>query len=110
MSVNAFFVLLVQLRVSFQNFRRATRAFRMRVFPRAIIWLPRSTLVFSLFCLLRFVITIFQEAIACESFFEFKPLCIEKGDLETGFTESDHVLEGEMRIGAQVSSDFLIGK
>ena len=79
----------------------------MRVLLRAISWLPRLSSVFSLLCLLRFVITIFQEAIACESFFEFKPLCIEKGDLETGFTESDHVLEGEMRIGAQVSLVFL---
>ena len=51
-----------------------------------------------------------QEAIASESFFEFRPLCIQKGNLETGFTESDHVLEGEMKIGAQVRSVLLIGK
>ena len=29
-------------------------------------------------------------------------MCIQKGDLETGFAESDHVLEGEMRVGGQV--------
>ena len=51
-----------------------------------------------------------QEAIASESFFEFRPLCIQKLNLETGFTESDHVLEGEMKIGAQVKSVLLIGK
>ncbi|KAL9964449.1 hypothetical protein ACROYT_G028093 [Oculina patagonica] len=44
-----------------------------------------------------------EEAIAAESFFKCRPLCIQKGDLETGFSESDHVLEGEMRIGGQVS-------
>ena len=27
---------------------------------------------------------------------------MENGDLQNGFTESDHVLEGEMRIGGQV--------
>ncbi|KAJ7379856.1 hypothetical protein OS493_012608 [Desmophyllum pertusum] len=41
-----------------------------------------------------------QEAIAAGSFYECEP-CIQKGDLETGFAESDHVLEGEMRIGGQ---------
>lgn len=30
-------------------------------------------------------------------------MCIQKGDLETGFAESDHVLEGEVRTGGQVS-------
>ena len=30
------------------------------------------------------------------------PLSIEKGDLRSGFDESDHVLEGEMRVGGQV--------
>ncbi|XP_078350679.1 xanthine dehydrogenase/oxidase-like [Oculina patagonica] len=41
-----------------------------------------------------------EEAIAAESFYD-ADLCIQKGDLETGFAESDHVLEGEMRIGGQ---------
>ena len=43
-----------------------------------------------------------QEAIAAESYLESVPMCIQKGDLETGFAESDHVLEGEMRVGGQV--------
>ena len=43
-----------------------------------------------------------QEAIAAESFFESTPMCIEKGNLQTAFAESDHVLEGEMRLGGQV--------
>ena len=30
------------------------------------------------------------------------PLCLEKGDLKAGFDESDHLLEGEMRVGGQV--------
>ncbi|XP_078351392.1 xanthine dehydrogenase/oxidase-like [Oculina patagonica] len=42
-----------------------------------------------------------EEAIAAESFYDIDQLCIQKGDLETGFVESDHVLEGEMRIGGQ---------
>ena len=29
-------------------------------------------------------------------------MCIQKGDLETGFAESGHVLEGEIRTGGQV--------
>ena len=29
-------------------------------------------------------------------------MCIEKGDLERGFADSDHVLQGEMRMGGQV--------
>lgn len=29
-------------------------------------------------------------------------MCIQKGDLKTGFAESDHVLEGEIRTGGQV--------
>ena len=29
-------------------------------------------------------------------------MCIQKGDLEAGFAESDHVLEGEIRTGGQV--------
>ena len=29
-------------------------------------------------------------------------MCIEKGDLEGGFVDSDHVLQGEMRVGGQV--------
>ena len=28
---------------------------------------------------------------------------MEKGDLQAGFAESDHVIEGEMRVGGQVS-------
>ena len=43
-----------------------------------------------------------QEAIEAESFVECKPLRIQRGDLETGFVESDHVLRGEMRLGGQV--------
>ncbi|KAJ7379815.1 hypothetical protein OS493_012562 [Desmophyllum pertusum] len=39
-----------------------------------------------------------QEAIAAGSFYECEPCIHEKGDLETGFAESDHVLEGEMRM------------
>lgn len=52
----------------------------------------------SLFYLLLF----YQEAIAAESFVESTPMCIEKGDLERGFADSDHVLQGEMRMGGQV--------
>ena len=52
----------------------------------------------SLFYLLLF----YQEAIAAESFVESTPMCIEKGDLERGFADSDHVLHGEMRMGGQV--------
>lgn len=43
-----------------------------------------------------------QEAIAAESYLNPEPMCIQKGDLEAGFAESDHVLEGEMRVGGQV--------
>ncbi|XP_044163721.1 xanthine dehydrogenase/oxidase-like isoform X2 [Acropora millepora] len=42
-----------------------------------------------------------EEAIAAESFLDSTPLCIEKGDLKAGFDESDHLLEGEMRVGGQ---------
>ncbi|CAH3196082.1 unnamed protein product, partial [Porites evermanni] len=28
-------------------------------------------------------------------------LCVENGDVERGFAESDHLLEGEMKIGGQ---------
>lgn len=42
-----------------------------------------------------------EEAIAAESFIESTPMCIEKGDLERGFADSDHVLQGEMRMGGQ---------
>ena len=52
----------------------------------------------NLFLLLLF----YQEAIAAESFIESTPMCIEKGDLERGFADSDHVLQGEMRMGGQV--------
>ncbi|RMX48187.1 hypothetical protein pdam_00015397 [Pocillopora damicornis] len=41
-----------------------------------------------------------EEAIAAGSFYDFQ-LSIEKGDLETGFAESEHLLEGEMRFGGQ---------
>ncbi|KAF3688302.1 Xanthine dehydrogenase/oxidase Xanthine dehydrogenase [Channa argus] len=45
------------------------------------------------------VITI-QEAIAAQSFFQ--PIrTIQKGDLEAGFKQADHILEGEMHIGGQ---------
>ncbi|XP_068165396.1 xanthine dehydrogenase/oxidase [Antennarius striatus] len=45
------------------------------------------------------VVTI-QEAIAAQSF--FKPMrIIQKGDLEAGFKQADHILEGEMHIGGQ---------
>ena len=43
-----------------------------------------------------------QEAIAAEAFYNID-MCIQKGDLETGFAESDHVLEGEIRTGGQVT-------
>ncbi|XP_015749136.1 PREDICTED: xanthine dehydrogenase/oxidase-like [Acropora digitifera] len=42
-----------------------------------------------------------EEAIAAESFLDSTPLCLEKGDLKAGFDESDHLLEGEMRVGGQ---------
>ncbi|XP_070786572.1 xanthine dehydrogenase/oxidase isoform X1 [Enoplosus armatus] len=45
------------------------------------------------------VVTI-QEAIAAQSFYQ--PIrTIQKGDLEAGFTQADHILEGEMHIGGQ---------
>lgn len=49
-----------------------------------------------------FLLLFYQEAIAAESFIESTPMRIEKGDLERGFADSDHVLEGEMRMGGQV--------
>ena len=49
-----------------------------------------------------FLLLFYQEAIAAESFIESTPMCIEKGDLERGFADSDHVLQGEMRMGGQV--------
>ena len=49
-----------------------------------------------------FLLLFYQEAIAAESFVESTPICIEKGDLERGFADSDHVLLGEMRMGGQV--------
>ncbi|CAH3019046.1 unnamed protein product, partial [Porites evermanni] len=42
-----------------------------------------------------------EEAIAAESFYDLGPLCVENGDVERGFAESDHLLEGEMKIGGQ---------
>ena len=50
-----------------------------------------------------------QEAIAAESFYDLGPLCVENGDLERGFAESDHLLEGEMKIGGQVNQDSITG-
>ncbi|KAJ0067290.1 hypothetical protein NL108_015816 [Boleophthalmus pectinirostris] len=45
------------------------------------------------------VITI-QEAIKAQSFYE--PIrTLEKGDLEAGFKQSDHILEGELHLGGQ---------
>ncbi|XP_041821919.1 xanthine dehydrogenase/oxidase isoform X2 [Chelmon rostratus] len=45
------------------------------------------------------IITI-QEAIAAQSFYQ--PIrTIEMGDLEAGFKQADHILEGEMHIGGQ---------
>uniref|UniRef100_A0A8C4EZG5 Xanthine dehydrogenase/oxidase n=1 Tax=Dicentrarchus labrax TaxID=13489 RepID=A0A8C4EZG5_DICLA len=45
------------------------------------------------------VVTI-QEAIAAQSFYQ--PIrTIQKGDLEVGFKQADHILEGEMHIGGQ---------
>lgn len=49
-----------------------------------------------------FLLLFYKEAIAAESFIESTPMCIEKGDLERGFADSDHVLQGEMRMGGQV--------
>ena len=44
-----------------------------------------------------------QEAIAANSFFEIPiPFVIKRGDVEAGFAASDHIIEGEMRVGAQV--------
>ncbi|XP_049426562.1 xanthine dehydrogenase/oxidase [Epinephelus fuscoguttatus] len=48
---------------------------------------------------LRPVVTI-QEAIATQSFYQ--PIrTIQSGDLEAGFKQADHILEGEMHIGGQ---------
>ncbi|XP_037618622.1 xanthine dehydrogenase/oxidase isoform X2 [Sebastes umbrosus] len=45
------------------------------------------------------VVTI-QEAIAAQSFYQ--PIrTIQRGDLEAGFKQADHILEGEMHIGGQ---------
>uniref|UniRef100_A0A3B3ZI89 Xanthine dehydrogenase n=1 Tax=Periophthalmus magnuspinnatus TaxID=409849 RepID=A0A3B3ZI89_9GOBI len=45
------------------------------------------------------VITI-QDAIEAQSFYE--PIrTLQKGDLETGFKQSDHILEGELHMGGQ---------
>ncbi|KAM3850718.1 xanthine dehydrogenase/oxidase [Diretmus argenteus] len=45
------------------------------------------------------IITI-QDAIAAQSFYE--PIrTIQRGDLEAGFKQADHILEGEMHIGGQ---------
>ncbi|XP_033824847.1 xanthine dehydrogenase/oxidase-like [Periophthalmus magnuspinnatus] len=45
------------------------------------------------------VITI-QDAIEAQSFYE--PIrTLQKGDLETGFNQSDHILEGELHMGGQ---------
>ncbi|XP_061540250.1 xanthine dehydrogenase/oxidase isoform X1 [Phycodurus eques] len=45
------------------------------------------------------IITI-QEAIAAKSFYQ--PIrTLQKGDLEAGFKQADHILEGEMHIGGQ---------
>ncbi|EDO33869.1 predicted protein [Nematostella vectensis] len=41
-----------------------------------------------------------EDAIAANSFID-PPLKMENGDLEAGFRASDHVIEGEMRTGAQ---------
>ncbi|XP_061897581.1 xanthine dehydrogenase/oxidase isoform X2 [Entelurus aequoreus] len=45
------------------------------------------------------IVTI-QEAIAAQSFYQQKRT-MQKGDLEAGFKQADHVLEGEMHIGGQ---------
>ena len=34
------------------------------------------------------------------SFYDWK-LCLEEGDLDTGFRESEHVIDGKVRVGAQ---------
>ncbi|KAM7365856.1 hypothetical protein PAMP_016751 [Pampus punctatissimus] len=48
---------------------------------------------------LQAVVTI-QEAIAAQSFYQ--PIrTIQRGDLEAGFKQADHILEGEMHIGGQ---------
>uniref|UniRef100_A0A0F8BFX1 Xanthine dehydrogenase/oxidase n=1 Tax=Larimichthys crocea TaxID=215358 RepID=A0A0F8BFX1_LARCR len=45
------------------------------------------------------IVTI-QEAIAAQSFYQ--PIrTIQRGDLEAGFKQADHILEGEMHIGGQ---------
>ena len=42
-----------------------------------------------------------QDAIKAQSIIG-PTLSIDNGDLEKGFTDCDHVIEGEMRTGAQV--------
>ncbi|XP_071858957.1 xanthine dehydrogenase rosy isoform X1 [Bombus fervidus] len=47
------------------------------------------------------VIISIEDAIKHRSFFEQTPKRIKKGDVEKAFTESKHILEGEVRIGGQ---------
>ncbi|KAJ8045748.1 Xanthine dehydrogenase/oxidase [Holothuria leucospilota] len=42
-----------------------------------------------------------EEAIAKESFLAETPISVNKGDVDSVFKECDHVLDGEMKIGAQ---------
>ena len=50
-----------------------------------------------------FTFPFLQDAIVANSFFEIPiPFVIKRGDVEAGFAASDHIIEGEMRVGAQV--------
>ena len=41
---------------------------------------------------------------AANSFFEMSfPFVLKKGDVDSGLAGSDHVIEGEMRVGGQVT-------
>ncbi|CAK9809030.1 Xanthine dehydrogenase [Anthophora quadrimaculata] len=47
------------------------------------------------------VIISIEDAIKHRSFFNETPKCIRNGDVEKGFAESPHILEGEVRTGGQ---------
>lgn len=47
------------------------------------------------------IIVTLEDAIAQKSFFPNYPLIIKYGDVESAFKTSDHVIEGEFRIGGQ---------
>lgn len=43
----------------------------------------------------------FQDAIKANSYYDEASRSIEKGKIDEAFTEADHILEGEIRIGGQ---------